>query len=690
LLGAATGCLGVLLLLHVTDGPTAMLWVAAIAAASAMLFASSDIGDTTLTQLPWASILRRPKWLCLVLTMGALVNGFTAHGLRPVAVKGKVESPTSTLLFEEWNSFSRVTAIRADRRRPCLWGPSPTTSYNKVVEQKFLTVELQIDGDAGTCMHRFDGHPEDVDFLRYDITNLAYYLRARQRSAVIGVGGGRDLLAAWTFGLRDITGVEINPIFIKLLTREPGYKDFANLHKLAGMHFVVDEARSWFARTDQAFDIIQMSLIDTWAATGAGAFTLSENGLYTVEAWRIFLGRLMPQGVFTVSRWYAPGNVNETGRMVSLAVASLMDMGVTAPHRHIFLAATRRIATLIVSRSPLSPTDIALLETVATQLEYTVLISPTARSTSDVLHNILTAHDRADLTRYTSSLALDLTPPTDNRPFFFNMLPFHRLGQVYREAVRGHFGRAGGVVRGNLVAAATLLILFMVSAGLVLATIILPLRSAIRDIGGRLVLGGTAYFLLIGIGFMAVEIGLLQRMSVFLGHPIYSLSVTLFTLILATGMGSLISDRFPLTTQPKFAVWAGLTGGYIVSLTLWLPAMLLTFDSAGLWWRAVLGVLTIAPAGLLLGFAFPTGMRLIGVVDRTPTPWFWGINGAAGVLAAILAVVTSITFGIHVTLTVGALCYFLLVPTVLLTGITWQSDSTVQHGLPVAKDKIQR
>jgi hypothetical protein len=99
---------------------------------------------------------------------------------------------------------------------------------------------------------------------------------------------------------------------------------------------------------------------------------------------------------------------------------------------------------------------------------------------------------------------------------------------------------------------------------------------------------------------------------------------------------------------------------------------------------------TIAPAGLLLGFAFPTGMRLIGVVDRTPTPWFWGINGAAGVLAAILAVVTSITFGINVTLTVGALCYFLLVPTVLRTGITWQSDSAVQHGFPVATDKIQR
>ena len=116
------------------------------------------------------------------------------------------------------------------------------------------------------------------------------------------------------------------------------------------MKFEVDEARSWFARTSRSFDVIQMSLIDTWAATGAGAFTLTENGLYTVEAWQVFLGRLNPSGLFTVSRWYAPGEVNETGRLVSLAVATLLANGAAEPRRHLFLAAAGNVATLIVTK----------------------------------------------------------------------------------------------------------------------------------------------------------------------------------------------------------------------------------------------------------------------------------------------------------------------------------------------------
>src|SRR5699024_10243008 len=161
--------------------------------------------------------------------------------------------------------------------------------------------------------------------------------------------------------------------------------DFADVDGMNGVNVVVDEARSWFARTDQTFDIIQMSLIDTWAATGAGAYSLSENGLYTVQAWRIFLEQLTPNGVFTVSRWYAPSRVGETGRMVSLAMATAFDLGASEPRQHIFLAASGRIANLIVSRQPLSQSQVATLEATATDKQYTVLISPSHVPKSGVL-----------------------------------------------------------------------------------------------------------------------------------------------------------------------------------------------------------------------------------------------------------------------------------------------------------------
>jgi len=276
--------------------------------------------------------------------------------------------------------------------------------------------------------------------------------------------------------------------------------------------------------------------------------------------------------------------------------------------------------------------------------------------------------NREELQYYTSKLSFDFSPATDDRPFFFNQLPLTKPVQAFylARAMVATDTYLGGIRGGNLVATATLIILFVISLGLVVVSILVPLRHAVRDVGEKLAVGGTLYFLLIGIGFMMIEIGLLQRMSVFLGHPVYSLSVLLFTLILATGIGSLVSDIVPLDSRPRFFIWALFTGAYVAALPHWLSSVFLAFDSASLLTRAILCVITIAPAGLLLGFGFPTGLRLISAIDPRPTPWFWGINGAAGTLASTVAVASSISFGIGTTLTIGATCYILLIPTALL------------------------
>jgi len=277
------------------------------------------------------------------------------------------------------------------------------------------------------------------------------------------------------------------------------------------------------------------------------------------------------------------------------------------------------------------------------------------------------ASSRAELDRYTSGLDLDLTAPTDNRPFFFNQFPFDKPTKAIK-LFNEMYGKGGygGVYEGNLVATGTMVILFFVSIGLVLLTIVIPLRPAIKDVGGKLAAGGTLYFMLIGIGFMMTEIGLLQRASVFLGHPMYSLSILLFTLILTTGLGSLLSETLPLDSLGKFAGWAALTFAYVVMLPSWAPAAFLALDGSSLPIRAAACVLVFAPAGLLMGFGFPTGMRLVSAIDRTATPWFWGINGAAGVLASVVAVACSIALGISATLAIGAVCYLLLIPVAIV------------------------
>jgi hypothetical protein len=674
LVGAAAGCLGVLFVLDHIDPPSAILWTSVIAAAGALCFAGSVVGTVPKMVPPFHAFFRHRKTIFVVLFVCAIFNGLTDYGFQPLVVKGRFEGPKNHI-FLEWNSFSRIAVYPMEATTPYLWGPSPRFSIEDfTIEQR----RLHIDGDAGTVATRFTGNLKDVEFLKYDVTNLAYHLPGRERAAIIGVGGGRDILSAAVFGYRDIVGIEVNPIFVKLLTEEQDFADFTNITQLEGVKLVVDEGRSWFLQTGKTFDVIQMTLVDTWAATGAGAFSLSENGLYTVEAWKIFLNRLSPQGVFTVSRWFTQNEPEETARMLSLAVAALLELGIPEPERHVFLATSNNIATLIVARQPFSPNDLTALNETISLYQYKVFVHPSAESSFEMFESIVTAKGREELEEYTSSQEFDLTPATDDRPFFFNQLPLNKPFEALSvgKSLVGQGTEPGGVRYGNLVATATLLVLFVMSMVLVLLTIVMPLRGAIRNTGRKLVVGGTLYFLLIGIGFMVVEIGLLQRMSIFLGHSV-SLSVVLFTLILSSGVGSLLSDIFIIDRGWKFATWSLMTGGYLIALPYWLPDVLLTFGSNSLSHRAILCVATIAPAGLLMGFGFPTGMRLVSAIDRTPMPWFWGISGAAGVLASVVAVSTSIAFGISTTLTMGAICYFLLLP-VILTSV-WAPDLKSTH-----------
>ena len=664
MVGAAVGCFGVLFLLNASDGPSAVLWTSVIAALGAVLFSRSGIGGAPASVPKLAIVLGWPKVWLVILIAAAVLNTLDERriGLYPVYAKEKLQV-TVLPWFERWNSFSRVIAERPETKSPHMWGPSPTFV---AADWRLAQSKLDIDGDAGTTAFGIAGDLSRAEFLKYDVTNLAYYIPNLHSAAVIGVGGGRDLLSARVFGIPRATGVEINPTFVDLLLHEPKFSAFVGLKDIDGIRLIVDEARSWFARSEETFDVIQMSLIDTWAATGAGAFTLSENGLYTVEAWRIFMRRLNPNGVFTVSRWYSPQYVAEAGRMIALAVATLMESGAANPKDHIFLAASGKITTLVVSRSGFSAAELNSLKTAAKRLRFDRLIVPGENPDSDVLRNIVNARDLPALERYTRSLPLDLTAPRDDRPFFFNQLPFYDAAKVLAFTLTQ--GKATGVGSGNLFATVTLIMLFFIALGLVVAAVVIPLRTALKDVGARLAIGGTFYFMLIGVGFMLIEIGLLQRFSVFLGHPIYSLSIVLFSLILSTGIGSLVSDYMGIEKKAKFILWAIATGGYILSQVFWVPPILLSLDSSSLMLRGLVSIAVILPAGFLMGYGFPTGMRFISAVDRRPTPWFWGINGASGVLASAVAVACSIAYGIGTTLTLGAVCYFFLIPAALVIG----------------------
>jgi hypothetical protein len=403
-----------------------------------------------------------------------------------------------------------------------------------------------------------------------------------------------------------------------------------------------------------------MSLIDTWAATAVGAYSLTENGLYTIEAWQNFLNRLTPDGVFTVSRWYGKGHLGETGRLISLAKSTLLSLGVEDPNRHIFLATSERLSTIIVSRAPLKDEDLATLREATAKLAFDVKFDPVEPPENNILRAIHAARTAGELKEASGDVLLDYSAPTDDRPFFFNQLRLSALPTIITNPPKGQ-----GVIDGNLIATGVLAIIILISFMTVLTTCVVPTLPALRRVDRRLAFFGTSYFLLIGLGFMFVEIGLMQRLSIFLGHPVYGLAIALAGIILATGVGSAISERVPLNSGRRIFLWVALTVGYIGSLPFWFPALTQAFASSEILVRGLISMLSIIPAGVALGYGFPTGMRLVSAIDTQPTPWFWAVNGSAGVLASGIAVAIGIFISINASFWVAALCYLTIGPITL-------------------------
>ena len=645
LIGASLGCLFVLGGLEVLDAPSLILLAGAIGALAAICFSRPGSG------VGWGRYGR----VCAALVIVGLVNSTTSRGIRPFVVKGEVEH-TGSIIHEKWNSYSRVVVMQGAERPPFYWGPSPVAPMKK----KVYRYAMSIDGAAGTALGRFSSL-EDIDHLRYDVTTVGYHLRRAGGACIIGVGGGRDLQSAILFGHEQVVGVDVNPTFIRLL--EGPFREFAGLADRDGVELVADEARSYLSRDTRHYSIIQMSLIDTWAATGAGAFSLSENVLYTVEAWKLFLDRLADDGIFTVSRWYNPANLAETGRLLSLAAASLLESGTPDPERHLALVTSGRIATLLLSKQPLSERDLTTIEKVCADLQYGIALLPGSPPDNDVLRRIVAANSMQELADAVENELLNYSPPTDDDPYFFNMLRLgHALGLPPELSQRG-----GGVVDGNLVATFTLAMLVMSLSIVTLATIVIPLLVKTQSQGESrsippVLWSAAAYFSLIGAGFMLVEITLIQRLSVFLTHPIHGLGILLFTIILSAGVGSLLSGRLPLTRRPWVFVYPLATAAAIVVMRFALPPILAGMMTSPISTRIVASVLLLFPLGILMGLFFPTGMRLVKDTRASETPWYWALNGVSGVLCSTLAVFCSIYVGMSTTLCIAAVCYAAAMP----------------------------
>lgn len=660
LVGAAIGCALVIPLLDALDAASAALISAAVAGIGAMCFGLAR-GVAGRKQLIGGAALA-----ITLVGLGLSNAGAESPPLRPAWVKATPEDPKQ---FEwiGWNTYSRVTVDKTVELPPHMWAGSrlmPLELHGPVPQRA-----IKIDGAAATMMFEHGDELENHAHIDWDITSFAHQLRPTGPAAVIGVGGGRDVIVAARSGHTPVVGVELNDLIVELHTTV--MEDYSRLTRIPGVELVPDEARSHMSREDRRFSVITMSLIDTWASTGAGSYSLSENGLYTVEAWQVFIDRLEDNGIYTVSRWYHPKSPGETARMLALGLEVLWRRGVQDPHQHLILLQNLNVATLLLSPAPFSKQDIDNMQTAAVKQGLTMMATPRRGPLhGGVLAQLWELDSQDALWAWAREQELDLTPPTDDRPFFFNTLKPRTWLQD-----PGSVERLDVSFLGNLQATQTLVYATLVSLLLTLITVIGPLlvrRGELREVGGRDLAAATGYFALIGLGFMFVEIGLLSRLNVFLGHPTVALAVLLGGIILFTGIGSLLSGKLKIERGTPLARLFPLAPFVLVVIAALASGPLThAFVSSGMLVRVIVGIVTVAVPALGMGLGFPLGLRLVQrrrEAEGGPElgPWLWGINGAAGVCASGLALGCSMVWGVPVTLAVGAGCYLLLL------GCTWR------------------
>jgi predicted membrane-bound spermidine synthase len=638
LLGSSLGCLLLPVLINfVANGISVVFIIAFLALLSSYSFNKFIKNKKRQTAI---------KGFGLIFLLIGLISTFFAYQQKNLFklgfVKGEKED---NILFEKWNSLSRirVSGNGKIKKEPFGWGLSPRFDSKEKINQLFL----DIDSDAGTPLTKFDGNLDKLEFLKYDVVNMPHYLRSNADVLIIGSGGGRDVLSALVFKQKTITGIEINKTINFVVNGYFG--DFTgHLDEIDNVKFINAEARSYLQNDFKKYDIIQIPLIDTWASSSNGSFVLSENTLYTLEGWEVFLERLNQDGILTVSRWYSDNYPAEVYRLTSLAVHSLKKIGIEDPQDNIMIVKSGNIGTLMISKVPFSKNDIAILNKISKEKAYQIIVSPNSYFNDDF--------EKIVKMENIDQFPMNLSPPTDNQPFFFHSFSIKNL--LSNDLKLGISMVDNGV---NNVAVIILINLLTIVTFGTIFFIILPLIFKSRKtVFPKDIYKYLFYFACIGLGFMFIEISQIQKLSIFLGHPTYGLSIVLFVILLTSGIGSYYSKRL---IGKNIKLYKKYFLSFLILILIYgfvLDPLFSKLQNETMFIKIPTVIMFLSPLGFLMGLPFPMGMTMVTRKNKKFTPWFWGINGATSVFASVFSVFISLEWGIKSAYWVGGFFYLIV------------------------------
>jgi len=631
LVGAAIGCFAFLAGMRVL-GAVGLVLVAAGMVVFPALFLVWKSWKSIVTGLACALTL-------LYLSMNAPYLDSKIEPEKTKALIALYEGPTvapkqhRVIEFSEWNPISRIDVA----------------SSEEYPNQK----RIFIDGDAWTRLVTNvepEMEPWDPETEKMITWATPYVIRPNPASVlVIGSGGGIDVYNAIRAQAGKIDAVEINPTTARIVVEEYA-RVTHNVFDRPEATVWAEEGRSFVRRSDEEYDVIVMNAIDTFSALSAGAYVLSESYLYTVEAMKDYISHLKPDGILSISRWKTPA---ESVRLFTVMLEALYEMEYEDPERHliaIYQPASGFIG-IMASPSPFSDADIAKVYEHCTIHSAVPMYPLDDENYTYATQGIYAEYAKSRQTDNQADVVVnrmyDARPVWDDSPFFFNFLTVNQLWMATRAST------VEQILRGNW----SSLTLFSLFGFLLVAVVFFMLAPLLKHGRGHIphFKKWLVYFTCLGLAFIFVEIALMQRFALLLGHPSRAIALVLATLLLFAGIGSQIRGRFHVSLRICLSllvlaiVVAAFVYPSIISFTLgWSFAQ-----------RAAVTVLLVAPLGLFMGMPFPEGLRMVSEHGSEAVPWMWGVNGGATVLGSVIAIILAMAFNFTTVFLLAAMGYLI-------------------------------
>ena len=662
LLGSSIGCILAFFIPSFIGGEGVVFLCIGIAAFSSLIYTVRDLYTFTKLKKNLAYKMGLIFLVLLFLIFSCLECKHYAQGgdsnqwfdlrISPYkALSYSLQYPDAFIVSTSWNAFSKIDIVESQALRAI---PGLSYRYPEVVQ---TNRGLFVDSDnLGVLINPKD----DLGFAEYLPQFISYQLKPHPEVLILEPYGGLDISVALAHSSQNITAVESNGLILK--TIKPLYVD-------NNVEFIHKSIRSFLQENKDKFDIIVLSLVSNYHPVNSGAYSLTEDYRYTVEAFSDVIDHLNAGGIFVVNRWLQMPP-SEWLRTYSTAITAMEKQNMDV--RNCIVAFRGyNLGTLMIKKQPFTEEELRAMRSFWSDRSFDLVYSPDIQQNEINKYNLLQEPiyyksfmdlmNTADKNGFYSANVFDVTPPVDDKPFFGNYFKWSQLPTILESYGRTWqpFGGAG-----FLVILVLLLITVIVSGVLILAPLFSKRLefSHIRVKQKSLLPSVFLYFFMLGMAYMFVEIPLIQKLILFLDNPAFAFTTVLFSLLLFSGLGSRFSKVLPV----KLAII--LLVGYILAMPVIFSKVIGLNIGLPLSSRVPITVVMLSPMGFLMGIPFPIGLQAVGRKMPQLIPWVWGINGATSVVASVLATLFAISWGFSFVFLIGALCYFivwLLIPRVL-------------------------